>query len=164
MIDVQDNATPVAPFIYFLTIGFRDLGDVLEVFYIQPLIVGGIGWAIGVIGTAGFSSLQDNRPRQRYVRVAGLACSMPLWFFIACFVFNGGWFDPTDWFDSAWFCVCIICAVCSLLSVMLILVSMSEYRTVPSDVVWTVWAALPVVLMMLFGGFVFVGNFFSNPF
>jgi hypothetical protein len=84
-------------------------------------------------------------------KLVAITLSVPSWIFVVSFISYRLW-DGCCWPNFAVLVVpCVICAVCSLISMTAFLTPMSDSENVFAHVLWVVWAALPVLLGILYG-------------
>lgn len=100
--------------------------------------------------------------KRRGVRLAAIGCSVPSWGCSICFLYywmNLEYWEPLGPFE---FVYCVAGIAFGLLSITLMLFSMSEYETMPSDVGWTLWAVFPVVLTIFLLAFDYLKGVFVS--
>lgn len=153
----QNDDTAYGPILYFLTFGISGLkwGDI-ERLAIQALVAWGIlyGLWLVVIGSPSFYSANPNR--RRIVRLVAIVFSFASWISTSALVYY--WLNVTPAspekplvLDLLFSVLCCASVFGGLISMTLVLFSMHEDRTIPSDILWTLWAAGPVALVMFLG-------------
>jgi hypothetical protein len=81
------------------------------------------------------------------LKAVAIFLSLPSWVFIAKCVVDRVW--ASDDFPPP-LIPCIGCLICTLSSMLLFLVRLDDFPVTRSRVLWILWSAFPVILVMIF--------------